>query len=237
MEQDSLLSSFAAAMAGLATPETIAPTAIDGVSLIHASKETLAIPTLYEPSLCLIAQGSKQVMLGTKVLRYEAGQCLVASLDLPVKGSVIGATSKEPYLCLMLTVKAALLYDLLPSVPLREQERPSTELGLSVHRAEPELLECAIKLCRLLERPADIAVLAPLVIREMHYRLLSGPQGVSLRQIATRGGNGQKIAKVVGYLKENFSKPLAIAELAKIALIVASKLSPSRRVASITLDE
>src|SRR5262249_11379197 len=155
-------------------------TAIPRLLLMRASQLTEPLPSVYEPALCIVAQGRKQVALADEVYFYGPGQCLVVSIDLPVVGQGIEATPAGPYLCLRLDLDPGQLSALMMEVgqgATRNQRAERLTLGLSVNPIDPALLDAVVRLARLLETPNDIPILAPLIEREILYRLLSGEYG------------------------------------------------------------
>src|SRR5215467_3313856 len=143
-------------------------TTIPRLFLMRASQLTEPLPSVYEPALCIVAQGRKRVMLADEVYFYGPEQCLVISVDLPVVGQVIEATPAEPYLCLRLHLDPGQLSALMMELGqgqggTRNQRAERLRLGLSVSPVDPALLDAAVRLARLLETPKDIPILAPLV--------------------------------------------------------------------------
>jgi AraC-like DNA-binding protein len=206
----------------------IHPTAISALELYRNATAGTSLCRINEPMFALVVQGKKVALLGEETHRYEAGQYLVISVDLPLNGFVTEATPALPYLGFRLNLDPRQLSDLLsqttpdglrPTVGHR-QEAPVR--GLFVNNADAPLLDCALRLTRLLDTPQDLPMLAPMVIREIHYRLLVGEQGEAVRQIATSGSNMQRIAQVLQYLKTDFARSLRIEDLAERA-----KMSPS----------
>ncbi|BAY79796.1 AraC family transcriptional regulator (plasmid) [Nostoc linckia NIES-25] len=198
-------------------------TAIERLFLIRSSQPTMPLYALHEPALCIVAQGKKQVMLADNLYVYGRDRCLVVSIDLPVVGQVIEATPTVPYLCLRLDLDAAELSTLMMEAKLdatANQQPP----GLSLSPVSPQLLDAAIRLLRLLETPEDIAILAPLVVREILYRLLSGEQSARLRQIALADKRLQGISKAINWLKWNYEKPFRIEAIAREACMSTSSL-------------
>jgi AraC-like DNA-binding protein len=200
-------------------------TAIPRLFLMRASQLTEPLPSVYEPALCIVAQGRKQVVLADEVYFYGPEQCLVISVDLPVVGQVVEATPAEPYLCLRLELDpgqlSALMMELGHGAP-RNQRAERLKLGLSVSLIDPALLDAAVRLARLLETPKDIPILAPLVEREILYRLLSGEYGDRLRQIATADHRLVAVNRAISWLKRNYAAPFRIDTVAREA-----RLSPS----------
>lgn len=156
------------------------PTAIDGLELVRASAPSAPIAMVYESSLCLIAQGSKQTIVSEDVYRYDASRCLLVAVDLPVVIQVLEASPRKPYLSVRLGLDPAQVSSLLtePGLAegeLREEAREHVPMrGISVGCVDAALLGAVVRLVRLLESPQHIPVLAPLIQREILYLLLVG---------------------------------------------------------------
>ncbi|RRW56281.1 AraC family transcriptional regulator [Pseudomonas moraviensis] len=192
-------------------------TAIPGVSLIRSASPTMPMPAVYEPTLCLVAQGRKQAMLGTTAYVYDPAKYLIASVDLPVMGSVIEASEAVPYLCLALDLDTAVLSELALRHPLREESVSAPPAGITLNDTTPELLDAAVRLAGLLDRPRDIEALAPLVIREMLYRLLTENGNSIIRQMAQADSRLNQIAKVIAWLRSHYNEACRIDDLVSIA--------------------
>lgn len=192
-------------------------TAIPSVSLIRSASPTMPMPVVYEPTLCLVAQGRKQAMLGTTAYVYDPAKYLIASVDLPVMGSVIEASEAVPYLCLALDLDTAVLSELALRHPLREESVSAPPAGITLNDTTPELLDAAVRLAGLLDRPRDIEALAPLVIREMLYRLLTENGNSIIRQMAQADSRLNQIAKAIAWLRSHYKEACRIDELVEIA--------------------
>lgn len=191
--------------------------ALPGVTLIRASSPTMPMPVIYTPTLCLVAQGTKEARLGETTYRYNAENYLVASVELPVMGSVIEATAERPYLCLQLDFDMTELTELAiryPSPLTDEQASPS---GIMLNKTTPELLDAAVRLASLLDTPQDIAALAPLILREIYYRLLTGPQGDIIRHMAQAGSRLNQIARAIIWIRTHFREACRIEQAASVA--------------------
>lgn len=200
-------------------------TPIPRLALLRTSQVTEPLPVVYEPALCLVAQGRKQVILANEIYLYGPEQFLVTSVDLPVMGQVIEASPSQPYLCVRLELEAGQLSALLMETGLDKTPSSSGSvlaLGLTVQPLEPQLLDAALRLLRLLETPHDIPILAPLIEREILYRLLSGPFNERLRQIALADNRLQSVNRAIHWLKHNYAAPFRIETIAREA-----RLSPS----------
>ena len=193
--------------------------------LSRSSQPSAPMYGLHEPAVCIIAQGRKQVMLMGNRFLYGPEQCLVVSVDLPVVGQVIEATPDVPYLGLRLDLEPGQLGALMLEMGMKPSDnRRNAEPGLSVTPIGPQLLDAAVRLLRLLETPRDIPVLAPLVVREMLYRLLSGEQAARLRHIALSDHRQQAVNRAIGWLKEHFTEPFRIETIARFANVSPSAL-------------
>jgi AraC-like DNA-binding protein len=195
------------------------PTAISALEFGRSSTVASLLCRINEPMLAIVVQGKKAALLGEETHRYDAGQYLVISVDLPLSGFVTQATPEQPYLGFRLTLDPRQFSDMIAQTPDRKE---ASVRGLFVSNADAPLLDCALRLTRLLDTPQDLPVLAPMVMREIYYRLLTGEQGEAVRQIATSGSNMQRIAQVIQQMKTDFAKPLRIEDLADQV-----KMSPS----------
>lgn len=191
------------------------------LTLFRASHRSEPVGVLYEPSLCLIAQGSKEVRLGDEAYRYDPAHFLLVSVDLPVSGCVTVATPDEPYLALRIGLDTGTVGELLADGAHTDAPAPAAR-GLAVSPVEPPLLDAVTRLVGLLDAPRDVITLAPLVLREITYRLLTGPQGAWLRQMAAVGAPAQRIARAIRWLRDHFAEPLRIESLARQAKMGAS---------------
>lgn len=211
------LAQLAGIMGRHARSDGIHPSPIRGVRLIRSSVPTMPMPVVYEPTLCLIAQGRKQVVLGTSAYVYDAAKYLVASVDLPVMGSVIEASGDKPYLCLSLDLDMAELNDVAIRYPMGGDYRDAPSAGISLHETTPELLDAAVRLACLLDTPRDIEALAPLVIREILYRLLTGEGNDIVRQMARADSRLNQIARAIVWIRTHYTETFRIDDVAEIA--------------------
>lgn len=178
------------------------------------------MPNVYRPLLCLVAQGSKQVMLGDRMFTYAPGRYGIVSADLPVLGHVSEATPAAPYLCLILDFDPAALGELASRVPADRSAAPP--LGMTLADACPDLLDASLRLLRLLDDPQALPVLAPLAEQEILYRLLAGPHGARMRQITSGHGRVAQVGRAIAWIRDHFSERIAIEDLAR-----AANMSPS----------
>jgi len=199
--------------------------AVPGLQLIRASAPALPLPAVYEPGLVLVLQGRKRAVLGTEVLHYDPLHCLLVAMTLLPVGQVIEATPEHPYLCLRLLSSPQTLADLLIETgpaPNGAEPAEDTTPGLNLAPVSAELLDAALRLLRLLDAPQDIGVLAPLLRREIFYRVLTGPLGPRLRTLAHEHSRGRRVGRAIELLQARWDQPLRIDDLA-----AAAHMSPS----------
>jgi AraC-like DNA-binding protein len=206
---------IASIIARFATGEGEYLTAIDSLFFARRSSATQPHHTAQWPCFALIVQGAKSLEVGSDVYRYGVGDYLVVSLDLPVVSRVTQASPEAPYLGLGVKIDAQQLKDVMGRLVTRPAAAPDEMRGVAVNTAPPELVDAALRLLRLLDRPEDIPAMAPLIEQEILYRLLTGPFGPRLLQIAMTETPGNKVAQAIAWLRENFARPLRIEELAE----------------------
>lgn len=192
-------------------------TLIPGVKLLRASSPTMPMPVIYAPTLCLVAQGTKRAALGATTYHYDPAQFLVASVELPIMGSVIKASASRPYLCLQLDLDSAELSDLAIRYPSSATDEVTIPAGLTLNKTTPQLLDAAIRLVGLLDTPHDIDALAPLTIREILYRLLTGPGNGVIRHMAQGDSRLNHIARAIVWIRTHFRGPCRIEDAAEVA--------------------
>ena len=189
-------------------------TAIPRVGLGVVGQPSQPMSSLYEPMICLVLQGAKEVMIGDRLLRYDPACSFIASLELPVSGRVVEASPDKPYIGVALTIERAMLADLLATMPSSPEGQTS---GFAVTPVTPDLLDAWAQLLALLDTPEDIPVLAPLREREILYRLLQGPQGGLLRQIARADSRLSRVRRAIHWIQAHFDQAMRIEGLAEIA--------------------
>ncbi|EFK08505.1 transcriptional regulator AraC N-terminal domain protein [delta proteobacterium NaphS2] len=173
-------------------------------------------PTSYtlEASVCLIAQGAKRVLLGEESYVYDATRFLISSVDLPVVANIIEASNEEPYLGLILELDLQEISQLIVDSGLPLNHSRQAQKGMAVGQLSLPLLGAFQRLMDLLVERENIKILAPLVKREIFFRLLTTDQGPRLQQIAASGSHSHQISKAINWLKNNYTSPLRVKELA-----------------------
>jgi AraC-like DNA-binding protein len=189
-------------------------TAIPRVAINLSWETTRPLPGLYEPMHCLVLQGAKEVMIGEHSLRYDSASYFIASLELPASGRIVQASPEQPYVAVSLALDREGLAALLPEIPARPEAHVA---GFAVSPVTQQLLDPWLRLLRLLEAPRDIPVLAPLLEREILYRLLQGPQGGVLRQIARVDSRLSQVRRAIAWIRTHYDQPLRIDALAGVA--------------------
>jgi AraC-like DNA-binding protein len=199
-------------------------TPVPGLTLARsAATSPCMIAGLFAPMLCIIAQGSKQVVVGNSSLDYDAGKYLISSVDLPISARITEATPENPYLAVALVLDLKLLAEVALDLP-KGREEGGLHRAIAVGSRSPELLEGFVRLLRLLESPSDVAPLAPLILREIYYRLLNGEQFAFVRQIAMTEGRQPQVIKVIDWIRHHYAKPLHIDALARLASMSPASL-------------
>jgi AraC-like DNA-binding protein len=215
---------IASIAARFASGEGEVQTGIEGLGISRRTAPSAPCHSSYRPCFAMVIQGAKSLKLGTDTINYGAGDYLLTSLDLPVAWRVVEASDEVPHLCITLAINTEKLLALLSrSTAQRAAAPPSGQRGIVVNAATPELLDAAVRLLRLLDSPRDIPAMAPLIEQELLYRILTGPAGHQLIDIAIADTQGHRIARAIAWLRENFARTLRIEELAEhVSMSVSS---------------
>lgn len=195
--------------------DDLTATRIPRVDFYRVSQPMALPPEIYSPFVSLILQGEKRLQVGDRTICYSAGEMFTASFDLPATGDITAASETSPYLAIRLTIDFAVISDLLHQMPVTDL--PVTKRGIAVNRVDDALADAWLRMVRLLAKPDEIGVMAPLVEREILYRLLQGPQGGVLRQAAAVNGHFAKIRKALVWLRTHYTDAFRIEALAAIA--------------------
>jgi AraC-like DNA-binding protein len=197
----------------------IAATPIPGLSTVRATAPSGLLHDVSRPLVCLVLQGGKQVTMGTRAFAFGAGDSLLITADVPTVSQITRATVAAPYLSLVLELDPAVIADLGAQMPAEAQADP---MPVRVDPTDAETADAALRLMRLLDRPASIPVLGAQLVREMHYWLLAGRHGAAIRRLGWPDGHVERITRAVALLRAEFAGPLPVERLA-----AAAGMSPS----------
>jgi AraC-like DNA-binding protein len=189
-------------------------TPVPGLSLFRREEPTEPMSGMYEPSVCLVAQGAKHVLLGDESYVYDAHHYLITSVHLPTVVRILEASREKPYLGLKLKLDLREVSQLMVDSNLPPPQGGQSGRGMAVGEVRPALVAALQRLVGLLDDQQDIPILAPIIQREIIYRLLVGDQGGRMRQIASSGTQSHQIARAIDWLKGNYDQPLRIDDLA-----------------------
>lgn len=196
-------------------------TGIPRVAMVQGEIPEHDLAAVYDPMVNLILTGSKTMTVGDRSLRYDPATYFVMSVDLPAVGAVHPSERGEPYLAVSLTLEPAIVADLLADLP-KPSGGPLYSAGFSVAPVTEDLLDAWVRMLRLIERPEDVAALAPAYERELLYRVLQGPHGWMLRDIAAPGTALARISNAIRWIRLNFATPLRVEALAEMVALSVS---------------
>jgi AraC-like DNA-binding protein len=185
-----------------------------GFFLARSSRPLQSLNTVYQPAFCFIAQGRKRALLGEEVFRYDPGHYLLFTVDLPLIFQIEKATPDEPYLGLRLDLDPSLVASVLVEADIKIKKGDASTKAMDVHSIDANLLDAVVRLVRLADEPESSTVLAPLIVKEIIYRLLAGGQGARLGHLL-QSGDTQRISRAIGHLREHFDEPLKIDDFAR----------------------
>ena len=188
---------------------------LKGLRLHRASSPTESVHGMSGFAFCVIAQGSKEVLLGDNRYQYDPAHYLLATAELPVVSQVIEASQERPYLSLRLELDPTLVGSVMVEAGHFSPRSHADVRAINVSPLDASLLDAVVRLVRLLDTPAEAPFLAPLITREIVYRLLMGEQGDRLRHIAVQGGHTHRIARAIERLRKEFDQPLRIDDIAR----------------------
>lgn len=205
------------------------PTAIPGLLTVRATAPSGLLHAISRPMVCLVVQGAKHVTMGPQGFSFSAGDSLLITADVPIVSQITKASPPAPYLSLVLELDPAVIED------VSAQMRPDPAGEHAPVRVDPtdeEVAEAALRLMRLLDRPASLPVLQAQMVREMHYWLLAGRHGSAIRRLGRADGHARKVAKAVNLLRAEFARPVPVERLAAVAGMSVSSLHHHFRAAT-----
>ncbi|MBG1244675.1 AraC family transcriptional regulator [Nostoc sp. NZL] len=197
-------------------PENSLLEVFPGIFIYQSSKPTESQVSVLKPAFCVIAQGSKDVLLNDELFHYDSGHYLISTLDLPIMSNVVEASEEKPYLNLRIDLDPALVAAVMIESGIETNKKSGTGVkAMDVSPVDADLLEAVVKLVKLFDTPDEMKFLAPLIIREIIYRLLKGKQSARLSQLITTEGDAQRISRVVKQIRENIDRPMKIEDTAR----------------------
>jgi AraC-like DNA-binding protein len=188
-------------------------TQIKGFWIAHRNTPNVTERCLVKPVVIVAVQGKKRFLIGKKPCDYNAGQTVVLGMDIPADSCVLEASPKKPYLSMLLDLDASIITQILAELPNENTDKPNL-LAVACSETDPAVLEAFTRLSELLDKPEHIQYLSPLIIREIHYRLLTGPLGKHIRAIYTLGTQSNQITRAIAWLEKNYKAPLKVEKLA-----------------------
>ncbi|WP_321792539.1 AraC family transcriptional regulator [Burkholderia pyrrocinia] len=169
---------------------------------------------LYEPMVCIVIQGAKEVMIGNRVLRYDTSSYFFGSVEVPVTSRITEASASQPFLAVGMILDREIVTEMATGLP--EQTKGNVE-SFSVNPITAELLDACRRVVELFEAPADVPTLAPMIEREIVYRLLQGPQAAMLQQIAREDSRLAQVHRAISWLRLHFDQSASIPHLASLS--------------------
>ena len=211
---EKIFASLCEAIARMTGKSDMVITDIPDFGMFRRDKPNQPENVMYEPTICLITQGAKRVLLGEDAFEYNPTRFLITSVDIPTMVQVVKATKQEPCLGLVLKLDMKEITQLVVDGNLPQPRVQPSSRGMALGEVTEPLLDAFQRLVNLLEEPNDIPILAPNIKREIFYRLLVGDQGTRLRQMASAGSPSHQVAKAIGWLKKNYKDALRVDDLA-----------------------
>ena len=231
MENETILQALKDRLLRLVPEPGFYPAAIEGLKL--ARRETdMRVDCISDPMVGVIVQGHKRSLIADVEYHCEEGQIFAIGMDLPSVTHITGATPETPHLALSIPLDRSILFQLAADIPPATLSGAKAYKGVTVAAAAAELLEACLRLLNLLDTPERIPVLAPMIMREIHYYLLTGPGGEIFRTIGTVGSPDNQIAQAVSWLRKHYKEPFNLAEL--IGQVYMSQTSFCRHFRRIT---
>lgn len=203
--------------------EGVNETPVPGVECIRFSQVGERLPTVYNPCVCFIVQGQKRVLLRDQIYQYQPGEFLAVSVDVPVIGEVIEGSPERPYLGLKISLEQTQLAEIVAAADLSVTDSQSSSRAVFIGQSADKLSDCVSRYAELLLAPEEIRVLAPMLQRELYFRLLTSPYAHSIAKLAQMGSHLQRIAQAIRVLRRQFDQPMRVEQLAnQVGMSVSS---------------
>jgi AraC-like DNA-binding protein len=186
-----------------------------GFFFARSSKPTQSVQSVYQPAFCLVAQGGKHVLLGGELYHYDPGHYLIFTVDLPVVFQVEEASKEHPYLGLRLSLDPSLVASVMMEAGIEAKKGDASVKAIDVSPIDTGLLDAVVRLVRLIDAPGKRRFLAPLIVKEIIYRLLEGGQSARLSHLVASAGDTRRVSKAIGHLRKHFDEPLKMEDIAR----------------------
>jgi AraC-like DNA-binding protein len=197
-----------------ADADGLAVTPIPGLRMMCVPAPSGPMRSIYKPLICLVLQGAKQMTVGVETGEFSAGQSVLVTLDMPVTGRITQASRDKPYLALAVELEVATINEIVTELGLSQTQVREPTHTLFVEDTDTALLDCAMRLMRLLDRPDAAPVLRPAIMKELHYWLLAGRHGAALRSFTVPDSHAQRISAAIRILRAEFDRPISVDRLA-----------------------
>ncbi len=197
-------------------------TIIEGLMLSRSDEISPVQSCFYQPTIAIVAQGAKRSKIGNKEYRYGEHHCMVVGVDMPGVFHITKASLEEPFLSISIKLDKYIITQLLAELPIETTRRNKSPCAIVVSEVPAEILDAFVRLVGLLDNPSKVRVLAPMIIREIHFHLLTELQEDCLRMVSTIGTQANLIAQATSWLREHYAEPLNVEELAERVNMSAS---------------
>ena len=197
-------------------------TAIDGMAILRADYEKPASHLIMKPALCVVVQGTKWTTFGDRRYDYPAGRALVVSVEMPAFSRVVEASPAEPFLAIVIQFDLAVMRDVMERLEAPPELEDNLGRGVFVTDFDGPLADCVLRMVRLLDTPQAIPILAPMIMREICYWLLTGPHGGEVAKVVLANSHAQRVVTAIHTLRDQFAETIRIEDLAAVA-----QMSPS----------
>ena len=197
-------------------------TAIDGMAILRADYEKPASHLIMKPALCVVVQGTKWTTFGDRRYDYPAGRALVVSVEMPAFSRVVEASPAEPFLAIVIQFDLAVMRDVMERLEAPPELEDNLGRGVFVTDFDGSLADCVLRMVRLLDTPQAIPILAPMIMREICYWLLTGPHGGEVAKVVLANSHAQRVVTAIHTLRDQFAETIRIEDLAAVA-----QMSPS----------
>jgi AraC-like DNA-binding protein len=217
LKEQALKESVQAYADGHANSDGLALTSVPGLRMMCVRSPRANLHSIYRPLICLVLQGAKHMTVGTHARIFAAGESVIVSADMPVVGRIVQASRDEPYLAVAVEIEMAVLREMGAQMGTARAPVSADTRSVFAVDTDAEVLDCAARLMRLLERPDAVPLLRPGIMRELYYWLLSGRHGPALSALALPDSYASQIAKAIVILRDDYRSRVPVERLAAAA--------------------